>query len=52
MNKSYNPSLPSSLHENKNAAEKKNALKGLMQIIFVLSFILLVVLAFAKAQGV
>jgi hypothetical protein len=52
MNKFYNPSVRVTLSEIKNEEKKTNFLKSFMQIIFVLSFLLLVFLAFAKAHGV
>jgi hypothetical protein len=54
MNNFYNSSFQTSLSEIKND-EKKSAISGLksvMQVIFVLSFLLLVFLAIAKARGI
>jgi hypothetical protein len=54
MNKFSNQALTNSLSELKRDEKKYSidGLKGFMQIIFVLSFLMLIFLAFAKANGI
>jgi|GEM_PF-6524709 len=54
MNKLYNQVLSNSLSELQKEEKKYtiNGLKSFMQIIFVLSFLMLIFLAFAKAKGI